>query len=172
VIGIIEGHVGSIRFFGILRRFRGLCLGQRILKKCEEMIFQQYNCIRVLVSLPSCRESMMNWIEKREYIAVSEIAYPFQALGHQLKKEKEIKEEKEQDKNSVTLIQFVKTSPSFLKKKSTKTEQPAPASDSSAAGPVSESYLPPVFRKVQPTAADCPHNNDDSEEEREQFGVD
>lgn len=135
ILGVVEGHVASIRFFGILTRFRGLCVGQRLLTKVEDAIFQKYQCVRSMVCLPSCRQSMISWIEKRHYHRVAEVPYPFQGLQH-LPLE---------SSPAVSLVQYLKWNPYQSEQKErvifTSTSPPTENPDG---------HLPPIFRKKLP----------------------
>ncbi len=101
--GKVEGKLGSIRFFGILPRYRGFCVGQRILSKVEDIIFNKPPfCCRSMVCIPSTRVSLLKWVERRGYSRVGSMPYPAAALGHTLKS------------SEVELIQFIKSGPSLL----------------------------------------------------------
>lgn len=106
VAGVVEGNVGSIRFFAILPRFRGLCIGRRLLQKVEESIFK-VNCIFAAASIPSPRESMMQWISNRGYDEVRAMLYPFGGLHHS--------PFPTLDPEDIFLVQFVKSNPHFIK---------------------------------------------------------
>lgn len=47
----------------------------------------QYDCCRVMISIPECRMSMINWILNRDYTDSATIPYPVQATGHTLVKD-------------------------------------------------------------------------------------
>ena len=103
--GIVEGHLGSIRLFGILPKYRGFCVGQRILSKIEDTMFNKAPfCCRSMVCIPSTRLSMLKWAERRGYQRVGAIPYPAEALGHTLK----------DSAISVDLVQLIKSRPSLL----------------------------------------------------------
>eukprot|EP01035_Chromulina_nebulosa_P029874 gene29874-39651_t len=105
--GIVEGNLGSIRFFGILPRYKGFCVGQRILSKVEDIIFNKPPfCCRSMVCIPSARVSILKWVERRGYSRVGSMPYPAAALGHTLKGSS--------DSSQVELIQFIKSGPSLL----------------------------------------------------------
>jgi GNAT superfamily N-acetyltransferase len=74
--------LGSIRFFAVLPRYHGLCIGQRLLAKVHD-VFRKGGCQLSLVNLPSSRISLIDWIQRRGYEPVHEVLYPFSALGHQ-----------------------------------------------------------------------------------------
>lgn len=80
-VGEVVGRVGSIRFLAVPPKYHGLCLGRRLLSKVEDIMRKQ-GCSHVLASIPSTRDSMIKWIQRRGYEAVSECAYPFSSLGH------------------------------------------------------------------------------------------
>lgn len=73
--------LGSIRYFAVLPRYHGLCIGQRLLAKVHD-IFHKQGCQLALVNIPSARLSLIDWIQRRGYDPVNEVAYPFEALGH------------------------------------------------------------------------------------------
>jgi ribosomal protein S18 acetylase RimI-like enzyme len=104
--GVVEGNVGSIRYFAILPRFRGLCIGRRLLQKIEETIFKT-NCIFVAASIPSPRDSMMTWISNRGYDEVRSMVYPFAGLRHS--------PFPTLDPEEIFLVQFVKANPHYKK---------------------------------------------------------
>ena len=105
--GEVEGNLGSVRLFGILSQLRGLCIGSRLLSKVEQLM-QQANCVRSMVSIPSTRESLMKWIERRDYYEVSNCPYPAQTLKQVL------------TNDDVHLKLFVKSLPPLLAEKTTK----------------------------------------------------
>eukprot|EP01039_Chlorochromonas_danica_P010666 gene10666-11833_t len=76
-----EGQLCSVRYFAVLPRYRGLCIGQRFLSKLESAVFSS-GCCRVLVCLPSSRQSLSAWIERRGYQQVKAMGYPFTGLQH------------------------------------------------------------------------------------------
>lgn len=102
-VGVVEGSLGSIRLFGVLPRYHGFCVGRRLLKKAEEKMFKDFNCVRVMVCIPSPRVSMLKWVERRNYVKLGASPYPFNALGHA-----------STSKNKVELVQFIKTKASML----------------------------------------------------------
>jgi GNAT superfamily N-acetyltransferase len=104
--GVIEGALGSIRLFGVLPRYRGLCIGRRLLQKLEDVVFAA-GCCRLMVCVPSPRITMLAWIERRHYIRLGSCRYPADSVGHELK-----------FPTSVDLVQFVKTKPSLLSENS------------------------------------------------------
>lgn len=81
--GVVEGNLGTFRFFGILPQFHGVFLGSRLLRKVEQLMFTA-GCCRSMVCIPSPRESIQRWIERNGYIKVGEQAYPSKALKHDL----------------------------------------------------------------------------------------
>jgi hypothetical protein len=101
--GVVEGNVGSIRFLGVLNRFRGLCIGRRLLSKVEQTIFN-LNCIRVVANIPSPRNTLLEWIVNRGYELVKDVPYPFDGLQHY--------PIETIDRNEVFLVQCVKTNSS------------------------------------------------------------
>lgn len=94
--GEVLGRVGSIRFLAAPPKYHGLCLGRRLLNKVEDTMRKQ-GCCRILVSIPSTRDSMIKWIQRRGYEAICECAYPFSSLGHVAREGFE----------STTLVKFV-----------------------------------------------------------------
>lgn len=142
-VGVVEGNVSSIRFLAILPRYRGLLIGRRLLQKVEDFSFKG-NCIRVVMSIPSPRDSMLQWITERDYFDVRDIPYPFEALGHQVAPHLNPEE--------IFLIQFVKTNPSFLKKPEGESlPTPPPSTNTSTTAAVNPSKpkipLPPHWRQ-------------------------
>lgn len=73
--------LGSIRYFAVLPRYHGLCIGQRLLTKVHDL-FHKQGCQLALVNIPSARLSLIDWIQRRGYDPVNEVPYPFEALGH------------------------------------------------------------------------------------------
>jgi GNAT superfamily N-acetyltransferase len=41
LIGEIEGNLGAIRLFGVLKQYQGLCIGHRLLKRVESIMFRE-----------------------------------------------------------------------------------------------------------------------------------
>lgn len=80
--GEIEGLLGSIRYLAVVPRYHGLCAGLRLLRRVERDMAKA-GCIRCLVSLPSPRVKLLDWIERRGYECVNEMPYP-ESLGHTL----------------------------------------------------------------------------------------
>lgn len=83
LLGEIEGKLGSVRLLGILPRYLGLCIGQRLLKRCESEMLKS-DCCRVMVCIPSPRISMLEWIQRRGYTNAGVTKYPAGALDHKL----------------------------------------------------------------------------------------
>ena len=82
--GEVEGNLGSIRLFGVVPRYHGLCIGQRLLKRVEAAMFRA-GCCRSMICIPSPRHaSMGKWVERRGYIHAGSTSYPVQAVGHVL----------------------------------------------------------------------------------------
>ena len=82
--GEVEGYLGSIRLFGVLPRYHGLCIGQRLLKRVEAAMFRA-GCCRSMICISSPRQpSMGRWVERRGYIHAGSTSYPAQAVGHVL----------------------------------------------------------------------------------------
>lgn len=79
--GDVEGLLGSIRMFGILPRYHGLCIGLRLLQRVE-LEMRKAKCVRSMVSIPSPRITMQNWIQRRGYIRGGSISYPSNHLKH------------------------------------------------------------------------------------------
>jgi len=86
--GEVEGNLGSIRFFGVLRKYRGVVVGQRLLYKVEKAMFKA-GCVRSMACVPSSRQSMMDWLIRRGYVNAGGMPYPFIGLGHILREGKE-----------------------------------------------------------------------------------
>lgn len=80
--GEIEGLLGSIRYLAVVPRYHGLCAGLRLLRRVERDMARA-GCVRCLVSLPSPRVKLLDWIERRGYECVNELPYP-ESLGHVL----------------------------------------------------------------------------------------
>jgi GNAT superfamily N-acetyltransferase len=124
--GEIEGRLGSIRYLGVVPKYHGVCIGLRLLQRVQN-IMKNNLCVRSMVCIPSTRESMMTWIERKGYHCVNALNYPKQ-LGHTLKPLK-VKEEIEtgedeekRDLETAKLLVFVK---SFLAPGATANPQPA-----------------------------------------------
>jgi hypothetical protein len=82
--GEVEGYLGSIRLFGVVPRYHGLCIGQRLLKRVEAAMFRA-GCCRSMICIASPRQpSMGKWVERRGYIHAGSTSYPAQAVGHVL----------------------------------------------------------------------------------------
>jgi GNAT superfamily N-acetyltransferase len=99
--GEVEGALGSIRFFGIIPKYRGLCIGTRFLNKVEDILFNKSKCCRAMVCLPSTKEKLLAWVQRKNYIRVGSTSYPAQSIGHILKP----------DIDAVELVQFIKCRP-------------------------------------------------------------
>ena len=80
--GEVEGNLGSVRFFAVLPKYHGLCIGQRLLDKLEREMMK-VNCVRMMFSVPSSRYGMQKWLEKRRFQLAGAMAYP-PAIGHVL----------------------------------------------------------------------------------------
>lgn len=79
--GVVEGKAGSIRFLAVLPRYRGLCVGLRLLNRIERYMLES-GCCRSIASIPSTRGTLQRWIERREYELAGTIPYPTAAVGH------------------------------------------------------------------------------------------
>lgn len=105
--GIIEGALGSVRLFAVLPRYSGLCIGQRLLSKVEQIMFSiEPFCCRSMICIPSTRISVLKWIQRRGYSQVGSIPYPAGPLGHTLIKIK--------SNDPVMLVHLIKTRPTLL----------------------------------------------------------
>eukprot|EP01038_Epipyxis_sp_PR26KG_P016615 gene16615-22703_t len=118
--GVREGNLGSIRLFGILPRYYGFCIGQRLLKKVENAM-ENSNCCRAMVCIPSTRLSVQKWVENQNYFQVRSIPYPSESLCHTIKFD-------------ITIHLF-----QYLKKLSVKEND----------GAIEQGHLPPIWRKNQ-----------------------
>lgn len=98
--GVVEGHLGSIRFLGVLPRYHGYCIGRRLLDRAEQTMFQS-GCCKVMACVPTTRMSMMEWLDRRGYTEAGSIPYPASGLGQVLKP----------DIENVELVRFVKGPP-------------------------------------------------------------
>ena len=78
----IEGNLGSIRYFGVLKRYHGVTIGQRLLYKVEKMMYIA-KCVRCMACIASTRGSLGRWLERRGYQGAGGLAYPFQGLKHE-----------------------------------------------------------------------------------------
>lgn len=96
--GELEGALGSIRFFGIMPRYRGLCVGKRLLDKVEDIMFNKSKCCRAMICLPSTRTNLLAWVQRKNYVSVGSTPYPAKSIGHILKP----------DIDAVELVQFIK----------------------------------------------------------------
>ena len=90
--GEVEGNLGAIRLFGILPRFRGVCIGLRLLRRVEAFMMQS-GCCRVMACIPSPRKSMAEWLERKKYLLAGTSPYPARAVGHEVLEEKHNGEE-------------------------------------------------------------------------------
>lgn len=104
--GEVEGSLGSIRFFGILPNYRGLCVGQRLLGKVEDLMFNKGNCCRAMVCLPSARVELLAWVQRRNYLLVGSSSYPARSIGQVLK----------DNRSDVELVRLIKSKPSLHSK--------------------------------------------------------
>jgi ribosomal protein S18 acetylase RimI-like enzyme len=68
-IGVVEGNLGSIRYFAVLPKFHGLCVGQRLLMKTEREMVKE-KCVRCMVSVASTRNKLIDWIISEFYMLV------------------------------------------------------------------------------------------------------
>ena len=82
-VGQVEGKLGSIRLFGVLPRYHGFCVGRRLLSKVEQEM-KRLGCCKSMACVPSCRKSVMEWIDRRNYVDVGSIPYPA-GIGHTLR---------------------------------------------------------------------------------------
>mmetsp|Transcript_22310 Transcript_22310/g.37323 ORF Transcript_22310/g.37323 Transcript_22310/m.37323 type:complete len:326 (+) Transcript_22310:45-1022(+) len=82
--GEVEGHLGSCRYLAVLPRYHGFCVGRRLLERVEEAM-KKGDCCKSMICIPSTRETMMDWVERRGYVDFGAIPYPTAALAHTLK---------------------------------------------------------------------------------------
>lgn len=120
--GVEEGNLGAIRYFGILPQYRGVLIGDRLLRKVEKLMVQS-NCCRSMACVADARVSMREWLQRRDYSVVNNIAYPSKAVGHNLIK-------------PTTLLMMVKPL------NAVKEVLPMPPTGGETAG----STLPPIWR--------------------------
>lgn len=83
-----------MRYFCVLPKFQGLLIGRRLLHRAEMTMFQD-GCCRSMICVPSCRVSVLEWMNRRSYSQIGQYKYPV-GLGHQLNQD-------------VSLIVFIKT---------------------------------------------------------------
>ena len=95
--GEVEGHLGSIRYLGVMRKYRGVLIGQRLLSRVEKAMLTS-GCMRSMVCVPSTRETMMDWLERRDYTWAGGMPYPAQGLLQTLLS----------DKADTELVRFLK----------------------------------------------------------------
>ena len=81
--GQVEGQLGSVRYFGVLPRFHGVCVGRRLLHRME-LQMSQAGCVRSMACIPSPRKDVLAWLERRGYRAAGSSPYPAEAIGHEL----------------------------------------------------------------------------------------
>ena len=98
--GLIEGHLGSVRLFGVLPRYHGFCVGRRLLERAEDIMFRG-GCVKSMVCIPPTRVSAAEWLERRGYVEAGSTPYPAQALGHVVK----------ENITDLELVRFVKSKP-------------------------------------------------------------
>jgi len=73
--GLVEGTLGAFRLFGVLPRFHGVCVGLRLLRRVEKAM-ELAGCCRTMVCLPSTRERLSKWLERRGYRFAGSKPYP------------------------------------------------------------------------------------------------
>lgn len=93
----VRENLGSIRYLAVLPRYQGFCLGRRLLERVEQMIFSS-SCSKIMICVPSCRLSIVEWMQRRGYDAYGEVKYPAAGVRHVLK-------DSSQD---VVLVRFLK----------------------------------------------------------------
>ena len=81
--GVVEGKLGSIRLFGVLPRFHGVCIGLRLLQTTEQTMFKA-GCVRSMACASTSRKRVATWLARRGYRLAGTSAYPAEALGHVL----------------------------------------------------------------------------------------
>lgn len=84
--GAIEGCLGSIRLFGILPRYKRLCIGRRLLDKVEHTMFHRNKCTRAMVCCAnsgSADDTIEAWVQRRGYLPAGHCGYPT-GIGHDL----------------------------------------------------------------------------------------
>ena len=77
--GVAEGLLGSIRLFAVLPRFHGVCIGLRLLKKTEALMYKA-GCVRCMSCCSTARKSVSSWYKRRGYSYLGAIPYPFEQL--------------------------------------------------------------------------------------------
>jgi GNAT superfamily N-acetyltransferase len=81
--GEVEGALGSMRYFGILRKYRGVLIGQRLLFRVERAM-REAGCVRAMACAASTRVTMMDWLERRGYQCAGGMPYPHASLGQEM----------------------------------------------------------------------------------------
>lgn len=94
--GDVEGKLGSIRLFAILPRFRGVCIGLRMLQRTETMM-KKDGCVRSLCCLASTRQRLHEWLQRRGYAHIGSSAYPLGAAQQTIDESKCRLDEEEED---------------------------------------------------------------------------
>lgn len=64
----------------------GVLIGHRLLKKVEYQMSQQ-NCVRIMISIPEIRDSMIQWVLHRDFVDVKTLPYPSEAIGQTMVKD-------------------------------------------------------------------------------------
>ena len=73
------GKRAEIRFFAVADRYRGLCVGARLLDKVERAAVAA-GAAQLACCIPSPRKSMRAWAERRGFRAIREAPFPRDAL--------------------------------------------------------------------------------------------
>ncbi len=97
--GELEGKLGSIRLFAILPRFKGVCIGLRMLQRTESMM-KKDGCVRSLCCLASTRHRLHEWVQRRGYIHIGSSAYPVEAAQQTIDESKCQLNDEEEDTTS------------------------------------------------------------------------
>ena len=80
---MVEGKLGSVRFFCVDMTFQRLYVGKRLLYRLEKTL-KAAGCVRVMFSVPSPRERVAKWLSYQGYDHINSIPYPTAYLHHKL----------------------------------------------------------------------------------------
>ncbi len=144
MIGIVEGKLGSVRIFFVNPTFQRLFVGKRLLQRVMK-IMTDAGCVRAMFSLPSCRNSVENWIMHQGFEHISSIKYPASFLSHEILEEKA---------SSIELDLFSKSLTQQILKSNVDIEDSEEPNSTSNLPPQDNLHLPPHWRGIKTSRND------------------
>jgi len=81
--GTVEGCNATLRFLAVRHKYRGLCVGDRLLQKMKQLAAEA-GAMQLLACVPSPRTSVKAWLSKRGFGAAAKMGFPTEDLPFEI----------------------------------------------------------------------------------------